>query len=519
MDENRTRAKPISDRGIGLAPRRAATLARQRRTPQPGERATRCASRARQPAAGNSAASSAHRRPSSPPKRSRIRRRRPCRRSSRKCRACKLTTLYGGVNGAQDHASTCAALARSRPPIRWSSSTAAGSTTSIWPASISRPFRAIRSSASRSPEATAARCCTATTPSAASSTSSPRPASAARRSRCAAKPASARSTSAGVGFGCRQCRAVVNVVLRQRDQVRRISGQQRARSAQRRRRNPLHDARFHGLLEVVRRRSEAGIARRPDRRSLDRRRSNWSPTARGTDTPFDYANQQGANATAGFTKIAVERRRTHRRRRRAGQEAAEPASSAAYRLHADFNFQLRRHATLQTWSMTPRLSIKNPMFGLPSAILTGIDYYDATFHSESRPVQRRPAASHLRSVPADACRLLAADHRHACRPPISPMAAEFSNTSLTRARPVRSERARDFFDAAPDLAARQHRNAITRCMSASSTVSTTSLRCSAAPPAHSARPMSTSGSRRGPLSIRHLHGRHPRKLHAEDADL
>ena len=36
---------------------------------------------------------------------------------------------------------------------------------------------------------------------------------------------------------------------------------------------------------------------------------------------------------------------------------------------------------LETWSLTPRLSIKNTVFGLPSNILTGIDYYDATYHS------------------------------------------------------------------------------------------------------------------------------------------
>ena len=39
-------------------------------------------------------------------------------------------------------------------------------------------------------------------------------------------------------------------------------------------------------------------------------------------------------------------------------------------------------AALQTWSITPRLSIKNSMFGCPRQILTGIDYYDATFHQE-----------------------------------------------------------------------------------------------------------------------------------------
>ena len=83
----------------------------------------------------------------------------------------QLAILFGGVNGAKTR-STSAASARSPPPIPWSSSTAAGSTTSTWPAWISRPFRSIRSSASKSRAATAARCSTATTRSAASSTSS-----------------------------------------------------------------------------------------------------------------------------------------------------------------------------------------------------------------------------------------------------------------------------------------------------------------------------------------------------------
>ena len=39
-------------------------------------------------------------------------------------------------------------------------------------------------------------------------------------------------------------------------------------------------------------------------------------------------------------------------------------------------------AALQTWSITPRLSVKNSIFGMPSQILTGIDYYDATFHQD-----------------------------------------------------------------------------------------------------------------------------------------
>jgi iron complex outermembrane receptor protein len=45
---------------------------------------------------------------------------------------------------------------------------------------------------------------------------------------------------------------------------------------------------------------------------------------------------------------------------------------------------------LQTWSITPRLNIKNAMFGLPSAVLTGIDYYDATYHSERPQAKGTP---------------------------------------------------------------------------------------------------------------------------------
>ena len=58
--------------------------------------------------------------------------------------------------------------------------------------------------------------------------------------------------------------------LWQRFQVRRISGQQRTRPAQRDRQHQLHYARSHGIPDVVRRRSKAAIARRPIRRSVHR---------------------------------------------------------------------------------------------------------------------------------------------------------------------------------------------------------------------------------------------------------
>ena len=106
----------------------------------------------------------------------------------------------------------------------------------------------------------------------------------------------------GFGLDRGQFGAVVGILLWQRHQVRRISGQQRARPAQRDRQPQLQHARSHRLPDRVRRRPEAGIAGRPVRRSVDRPQSSSPTDRRGTSTPFDYANKQGANATAGFTK-------------------------------------------------------------------------------------------------------------------------------------------------------------------------------------------------------------------------
>src|SRR6202171_1949828 len=98
---------------------------------------------------------------------------------------------------------------------------------------------------------------------------------------------------------------------------------------------------------------------------------------RGTNTPFDYGNQQGANATAGFTKTLwngaelIVDGGVRDKKQQAGFFGNSPS--------IPFNY-VDTH--LQTWSLTPRLSIKNPILGVPSTILTGIDYYDAAYHSE-----------------------------------------------------------------------------------------------------------------------------------------
>lgn len=100
----------------------------------------------------------------------------------------------------------------------------------------------------------------------------------------------------------------------------------------------------------------------------------------GTSTPLDYGNQQGANATAGFTKMLVN-----------GVELIVDGGVRDKKQQAGFFSSFSYlDTTLETWSLTPRLSIKNPMFGLPSAILTGIDFYDATYHSNRSDMQGDP---------------------------------------------------------------------------------------------------------------------------------
>ena len=97
---------------------------------------------------------------------------------------------------------------------------------------------------------------------------------------------------------------------------------------------------------------------------------------RGTDTPLNFANKQGANATAGFTKslwnggeLIVDGGIRDKK-----QQLAFFGSLPVQ----DFNVTAL-DAALQTWSITPRLRITNPVFGLPSTVITGIDYYDATY--------------------------------------------------------------------------------------------------------------------------------------------
>ena len=125
----------------------------------------------------------------------------------------------------------------------------------------------------------------------------------------------------GFGLGRDQLRPVVDLVLRQRHQVRRLPRQQRARPAQRRRQSQLHHARPLRVPDPVRRRPEAGFPGRPSGRSLDRhRRTRHQPPRRRYAVRL--RQPAGRQRHRRLHQDLDERRRPHRRRRRAGQEAA-----------------------------------------------------------------------------------------------------------------------------------------------------------------------------------------------------
>ncbi|MBI5320431.1 TonB-dependent receptor [Bradyrhizobium sp.] len=116
---------------------------------------------------------------------------------------------------------------------------------------------------------------------------------------------------------------------------------------------------------------------------------------RGAATPFDYGNQQGKSATAGFTKTIIEGVDLivdGGVRNKKGQAGFFGSGAFASPLPSFSSTYV--DADLTTWSITPRLSVRNMLFGMPSQILTGIDYYDASF-SQSRGAFKGLPADHI----------------------------------------------------------------------------------------------------------------------------
>ena len=100
---------------------------------------------------------------------------------------------------------------------------------------------------------------------------------------------------------------------------------------------------------------------------------------RGTSTPFDYANKQGARGTLGFTYLLAQ-----------GVEAIidgglrTKAQQGAFVSLSSYN-----DTDLTTRSLTPRVNVTQPLFGLPSRVLAGVDLFDTDYDSQRSSAKHR----------------------------------------------------------------------------------------------------------------------------------
>ena len=108
---------------------------------------------------------------------------------------------------------------------------------------------------------------------------------------------------------------------------------------------------------------------------------NQLPDPRGSTTPNDYGKKQGVNVTTGFTKSLwtgaelIVDGGVRNKKQQAGffGDPAYPYGFPFPYAYVD--------SDLTTWSITPRLSMKNSFGSITSNILTGIDYYDSRYAS------------------------------------------------------------------------------------------------------------------------------------------
>ena len=95
---------------------------------------------------------------------------------------------------------------------------------------------------------------------------------------------------------------------------------------------------------------------------------------RGTDTPRDYGDTQGWRVTAGVTRQLGN-----------GIELIVDGGFREKLQQAGF-FQPFSEAyvdtTLTTASLTPRVNIRNQLFGMSNAVIAGIDLYRTDYHSD-----------------------------------------------------------------------------------------------------------------------------------------
>jgi iron complex outermembrane recepter protein len=94
---------------------------------------------------------------------------------------------------------------------------------------------------------------------------------------------------------------------------------------------------------------------------------------RGTGTPFDFADQQGVRGTLGLTYLLASNVEliVDGGIRSKAQQAGFFSPFAEQYVDTD----------LTTKSLTPRVNITQPIFGLPSRVITGLDIFDTDYDS------------------------------------------------------------------------------------------------------------------------------------------
>lgn len=95
---------------------------------------------------------------------------------------------------------------------------------------------------------------------------------------------------------------------------------------------------------------------------------------RGTNTPLDYADKQGARATLGFTYMLAR-----------DFELIVDGGIRTKDQQAGFFSPFQENyvdTDLTMRSLTPRINVTQPFLGLPSRILAGVDIYDTDYNSD-----------------------------------------------------------------------------------------------------------------------------------------
>jgi iron complex outermembrane receptor protein len=126
----------------------------------------------------------------------------------------------------------------------------------------------------------------------------------------------------------------------------------------------------------------------PGGRRVTATSSLFDTDPRGTATPFDYADKQGVNLTAGVTRMlapGTELIVDGGLRHKAQQGGFFSAFGSAFDSYVD--------ATLTTYSLTPRLNSKHDLFGLVAKAIVGLDIYDSTYGSD-RALHRGDSPNH-----------------------------------------------------------------------------------------------------------------------------